>query len=166
MDLQEQARSVLSAVATEGTDQHCRELIGTLTEELLPMTAEHCACIRKALEDAGVAQRHELIKGWSSRHYIVQLYNDEGTLRLSMMSTASLNWLLPENRDNRSLSWEEIQYLKGQVGFANAWAVEVYPPDDDAVNVSNMRHIWLVEDVPFAWRRENKGFFHNRREVA
>lgn len=51
------------------------------------------------------------------------------------------------------ISWEEIQALKAQCGFGDRHAVEIYPSDEDVVNVANMRHIWVLDNpMPFAWR--------------
>ena len=37
-------------------------------------------------------------------------------------------------------------------------AVEVFPADDQVVNVANMRHLWVLpEPLPFAWE---KGLSH------
>lgn len=49
------------------------------------------------------------------------------------------------------ITWEEIQRIKRDIGFGPQHAVEIYPPDDDVVNVANMRHIWLVDAPAFAW---------------
>jgi hypothetical protein len=51
------------------------------------------------------------------------------------------------------ISWEELQRLKNQCGFADKDAVEIFPRHYDAVNVANMRHLWIMDDpVSFAWR--------------
>jgi hypothetical protein len=53
------------------------------------------------------------------------------------------------------ITWEQLQQIKRQVGYGEFDAVEVYPDDDDVVNVSNMRHLWILEpgSLPFAWRK-------------
>lgn len=50
------------------------------------------------------------------------------------------------------ITWDEIQKIKRDLGFGARDAVEVYPADSDVVNVANMRHIWLVDPLLFAWR--------------
>jgi hypothetical protein len=38
-------------------------------------------------------------------------------------------------------------------GFSGNWAVEVYPPEDEVVNVANMRHLWIIHKPEYGWRR-------------
>ena len=87
-------------------------------------------------------------KVWRSREFLVQLYNSRGHLRLSVNRTR----LLGNGRWDDGISWDELQRLKAEAGFGERWAVEVYPADDDVVNVANMRHLWLLAERPaFAW---------------
>lgn len=87
---------------------------------------------------------------WRSRDYLVQVYSaPEGCVcRLSINRTA-----LTGNGWSEDIPWTELQRLKGECGFGDAWAVEIYPPDRKVVNVAAMRHIFVVpvEFVPFAW---------------
>lgn len=51
------------------------------------------------------------------------------------------------------VTWDELQRLKGEAGYGRWDAVEVYPADQDIVNVANMRHLWVLGDeISFAWR--------------
>ncbi len=51
------------------------------------------------------------------------------------------------------VTWDELMAVKAEIGLAERWAVEVYPPDADVVNVANMRHLWLLDGRPiYAWR--------------
>ena len=51
------------------------------------------------------------------------------------------------------LSWDSLQLAKAVAGFGEHDAVEVFPRDDDIVNVANMRHLWVLKGfLPFAWR--------------
>lgn len=86
---------------------------------------------------------------WRSRHYLVQSYIEpNGIVRLSVLRTT----LLPSGEWDDGLTWDELQMIKRQVGFADAFAVEVYPRDKDIVNVANLRHLWiLTEPLAFAW---------------
>jgi hypothetical protein len=55
------------------------------------------------------------------------------------------------------ITWDELQAVKAQAGYADALAVEVYPPAADVVNVANMRHLWVYFDdlaLPFVWRKK------------
>lgn len=86
-----------------------------------------------------------------SRHFLVQVFAGEGPVvaRLSVNRTE-----LTGDRWSDNIAWDELQALKGQSGYPNQDAVEVYPRSGDVVNVANMRHLWVMrEPLPFAWRR-------------
>lgn len=93
---------------------------------------------------------------WESRDFLVQLYRDNGALRLSVNSTA------PSARDwADGIHWDTLQRIKHDVGYGDWWAVECYPPDEDLVDVGNLRHLWLLPEPPaFGWvkgSRRRKG---------
>lgn len=77
------------------------------------------------------------------------------TLRLTVVRAAGVSM------DGRGrvvyrdgITWDDLMQVKRDVGFANEWAVEVFPPDRDVVNVANMRHLWILPQAPaFAWRK-------------
>lgn len=51
------------------------------------------------------------------------------------------------------ITWDELMEVKRKCGFAMAHAVELYPMDNNIVNVANMRHLWILDYEPeFAWR--------------
>lgn len=53
------------------------------------------------------------------------------------------------------ISWDELQDIKNEIGFRDFCAVEIFPPEDDKVDVANMRHLWILEKSPeFVWRGE------------
>lgn len=88
---------------------------------------------------------------WRSRDFLVQVFAGSGPCkcRLSINRTT----LGKAGRWVEGISWDELQRLKRECGFANFDAVEVYPRDRDVVNVANMRHLWVLhEPLPFAWR--------------
>lgn len=89
---------------------------------------------------------------WRSRDFVVQLFADpSGKLRLSVNRTE----LDSTGRWKDGITWDDLQRLKGEAGFGQLQAVEIYPPDGDVVNVSNMRHLWLMaEPLPFAWKND------------
>ena len=50
------------------------------------------------------------------------------------------------------LSWDDLQWVKGALGFEEQEAIELYPPASRLVNDANMRHLWLLppgQVVPF-----------------
>ena len=53
------------------------------------------------------------------------------------------------------LKWDELQKVKADVGYADDYAIEIYPKDKDIVNDANMRHLWVFRDKPLniGWTR-------------
>lgn len=90
---------------------------------------------------------------WRSRDFLVQIFDEgEGRLRLSVNRTepTETGWA-------EGITWDDLQRLKREAGYADYPAVEVYPPDGDIVNVANMRHLWVfTKDFPASipmWRK-------------
>lgn len=91
-----------------------------------------------------------LLRVLRSRDFLVQIYSAPAPAiyRLSANRTS-----LDGSRWSDLITWDELQRLKREAGYSSMWAVEIYPPDDSAVNVANMRHLWLTLEAPaFAWR--------------
>jgi hypothetical protein len=85
---------------------------------------------------------------WRSRDYLVQVFRPDGQpVRLSICSTVLAN----DGSWKDGLTWDELQAVKYAVGFGSAWAVEIYPPELEVVNVANFRHLWIVPKPDFAW---------------
>ena len=92
---------------------------------------------------------------WRSRKYLVQGYRENnpafpGLVRLSICYTKMRTGGGWED----GLKWEELQQIKRDVGFGDWYGVEIYPPDQDVVNVANFRHLWLMPTaLPLGWKR-------------
>lgn len=88
-----------------------------------------------------------------SKKFLVQLYPvHDHMIRMSVCRCsvkASGDW-------NDAITWDELQRLKAEAGLGDRDAVEIYPKDNDVVNVANMRHLWVFKDgsIPFAWRKK------------
>jgi hypothetical protein len=90
-----------------------------------------------------------------NRKFLVQVFDEcRGAKRLTVSRT---EWDRDRQRWKEGISWDDLQRLKSEAGFAASWAVELFPPDDEVVNVASMRHLWLVGDAPaFAWRTQRR----------
>ena len=92
-----------------------------------------------------------LVRVLRSRDFLAQVFEPPHTsslarLSISRTTTAGDRW-------QDGISWDDLQRLKAEAGYADRDAVEVYPAQCDVVNVANMRHLWvLAEPLPFAWR--------------
>jgi hypothetical protein len=89
---------------------------------------------------------------WVSPDYLVQrTVQPDGQERLSINRTTRT----PDGaRWADGITWDELQAIKRHVGCGDCWAVEVYPPDAEVVDVANIRHLWLLpSDGPnIGWR--------------
>jgi len=88
---------------------------------------------------------------WRSSEFCCQVFPpQDGATRLSIMRTMIGNdgqWL-------DGITWDQLMRIKSDCGFRDYWAVEIFPPQDEVVNVANMRHLWVVSERPaFAWYR-------------
>lgn len=85
-----------------------------------------------------------------SCEFLVQIFSAKppSIARLSINRTA-----ITGTRWQDGISWDELQRIKNECGFANHDAVEVFPTADTVVNVANMRHLWVVEPgtLTFKW---------------
>jgi len=83
---------------------------------------------------------------YRSRHYLVQIYIEDnptypGLLRMSVCRSK----LEVGGRWQDGITWDELQSIKNEIGLGEFYAVEIYPPDRDVVNVANMRHLWILK---------------------
>ena len=86
-----------------------------------------------------------------SREFLVQEFDAPAPalVRLSVNRTS-----IAGDRWAENITWDEMQRLKAEAGYAKADAVEVFPAADDVVNVANMRHLWVMrEPLSFRWKR-------------
>jgi hypothetical protein len=84
-------------------------------------------------------------KAWISRHYLVQLWIEDNPVYPGLMRLAVIRSRLTGGRWADGITWDELQLIKREVGFGDWYAIEIYPPDARVVNVSNMRHLWLLK---------------------
>ena len=92
-----------------------------------------------------------LFKVWRSRGFIVQEYQEDKAIRLTVNRT-----VIDDKGDYvGGNTWEELQSLKHQCGYSDRCGVEIYPPDKDVMNVANMRHLWIPDDDPeYRWNKK------------
>lgn len=94
-----------------------------------------------------------IMRVFRSRDFLVQEYEPPSAHVIARLSICRTS--ISGNRWKDGIAWEELQRIKSEVGYGDADAVEIYPADDDVVNVANMRHLWVMAaPVPFAWRKK------------
>ncbi len=104
-------------------------------------------------EMSRLAPKNRPVRVWRSRRFLVQQFEigDEPT-RL----TVSVADLEAGGRWKSGISWDALQEIKSQCGFGDQEAVEVFPRDQDLVDVQNMRHVWILPEghgLTCFWRR-------------
>ena len=117
-------------------------------ETLVPMPKEQWP------EGFGQTLSIETIAVWRSKHFLVQyvLEKENYYSRLTVNRT-SLNAKGESWEDG--ITWDELMEIKRQCGFESSWAIEIYPPTHQVVNVANMRHLWLSAAAPAqAWTKK------------
>ena len=90
---------------------------------------------------------------WRSRDFLVQQFaaSAPAICRLSILRSS-----VKGDRWADGITWDDLQRLKAEAGFGDAWAVELFPADTEVVNVANIRHLWLLDAAPaFAWARSH-----------
>ncbi len=95
------------------------------------------------------------VEMWRSRNFLLQVFfAKDGIERLSVNRT---DWDSEKRSYAENITWDELQELKRQCGRGDKDAVEIYPRDKDLVNVSNMRHLWVMpQEIGFKWREKEK----------
>jgi hypothetical protein len=87
---------------------------------------------------------------YRNKNFLVQVVIEkERFIRITVNRTK----LLDNGDYEGGITWDELMDIKRQCGFKYENAVEVYPKDDNIVNVANMRHLWILkEELPFIWK--------------
>lgn len=99
--------------------------------------------------ESAASRAPNLLRVFRSRHFLVQEFvaPSPALVRLSVNRAA-----IAGDRWQDGISWEEMQAIKDQCGYADRDAVEVFPASVDVVNVANMRHLWVLsEPLSFKW---------------
>ncbi len=95
-----------------------------------------------------------IIRLYRSRDFMVQVYlvpGHENLIRLSIHRTEADS----TGNFKDGITWDQLQKIKNEIGYADNCAVEIFPPADDLVYDSNIRHLWVFknsEALTFMWR--------------
>ncbi len=81
---------------------------------------------------------------WRNRKFMVLVYPEkDGIERLTCFRTLMKD---DGSRFVDGITWDELQALKNECGRGDRWAMEIYPAEAKIVNVSNMRHLWVLPE--------------------
>ena len=88
-------------------------------------------------------------EAWRCQAYLVQVYKFDGGERITVSTTSvksakhkggGTDW-------EDKIPWDHLQAIKRQIGRGDRLAIEIYPHDWAVVNVANMRHLWIYDDL-------------------
>jgi hypothetical protein len=89
--------------------------------------------------------KEEILGAWKSKHFSAIAYPSQAqgvlcrlTVNRMAIDPATGLWL-------SGISWDELYRIKNECGFGAMDAVEVFPAENKLVNVSNMRHLWVMK---------------------
>jgi hypothetical protein len=92
------------------------------------------------------------VQAWRSRKYLVQLWDEPSEYQRMMRLSVCRVMQNANGRWQDGLTWDELQAIKREVGYGDWYAIEIYPRDEDVVNVANFRHLWLLPvPLPIGW---------------
>jgi hypothetical protein len=94
------------------------------------------------------------LRVWRNKDFLVQEFDE---LRAGgFVRRISVNRTMLDDRGSwvDGITWDQLQMIKNEIGYGTAWAIEIFPPFDQVVNVANMRHLWIVDKRPdVAWAK-------------
>lgn len=128
-----------------------REARAYLKVENRKFTARLEPLPRAAWEILAANQSRQVLAVYRSNRFLVTAYAEQaGLVRLSICRT-ELKPGTDEWMDG--ITWDEIWAIKHECGYGDWYGVEVYPRSIDLVNVSSMRHLWLMkEPLSIGWQ--------------
>ena len=92
-----------------------------------------------------------LTRAWVNTDFLVQYFEEPNKpFRLSVNRTKRL----PNGRWKDGITWDELMDIQRALGLSSVCAIEIFPPDEDIVNVANMRHLWIIDKPDFMWIRD------------
>jgi hypothetical protein len=115
--------------------------------------------LKEVTEDKWPAQYRDLfscpvLKVFRSEDYLVTVFEERPGVHRISACRAEIN---NDGSFKDGIEWMELQRLKNEAGYEAYDAVEIFPAQKDLVNVSNMRHLWVVLDcpeLPITWRNK------------
>lgn len=107
----------------------------------------------KAQVKGGAHPSKGFLEAYRNNKFLVQVFLENGITRISinrtMLEDDGIHW-------KQGITWDEIQNIKNEIGFADKCFVELYPAEKDVVDVANIRHIFIMDPAPvFMWRKDD-----------
>jgi hypothetical protein len=142
------SRKSIKKIKKDDAEAHMRQVVSGYGANLTEITGE-------PVHLAGQLQTgQECFRCWISRSFFVQAFQEpRSTIRLTVnrcQSGFGKGRLFADG-----ITWDELMDIKTQCGYGDRFAVEIYPEEKHAVNVSNMRHLWILsEPLLIGWQKD------------
>lgn len=116
------------------------------SEEMQQIPCEQWTSIHKSTKCKTLAL-------WRSKKFMAQVVQEpNGSIRISINRT-SIN---SKYQFIDGISWDDLQNIKNQIGFQDHDCIELYPAQEDVVNVANIRHLFVLPETSFYnWVKKN-----------
>lgn len=104
-----------------------------------------------------------LLRVLRSCDFLVQIYiaPEPALIRLSVNRTS-----IHGDSWTDKISWDDLQRIKAEAGYSDRDAVEIFPVQNDVVNVANMRHLWILRDkLSYAWRNSQDSIISKAQKL-
>lgn len=98
----------------------------------------------------------EVLDVWMSKDYIAILYRQ----LIDNQKRLTVNSLRKNGKDYKDgITWDELQRIKNECLGKEVWCIENYPAESKLINLSNQRHLFLLDEPPKA-RFPEKRFYN------
>ncbi len=90
---------------------------------------------------------------YRNRYFCVQIYEQGTWLRISV-NRAELD--VEKNTWKEGITWDQLMDIKDKLGYGDRDAIEIYPRNSDVVDVTNMRHLFILPEdhnIDCIWRK-------------
>jgi len=84
------------------------------------------------------------IRAFLSQKFLVQLYDASHQFQSMIRMSVSRSGIDESGKWADKITWDELNSIKQEIGFGSWYGMELYPRDQDIVNVANIRHLWLL----------------------
>lgn len=80
---------------------------------------------------------------WRSRDFVAQVVREpNGAIRIAVNRTR-----MNEDYDFADgISWDDLWRIKNEIGFSDRDCIEIYPAQEDIINVANIRHLFVLPE--------------------
>ena len=95
-----------------------------------------------------------IARAWKDNRYSVQLFHPVDAGHFGYVERLSIR----RHDEACEFPWDEIQAIKNRVCGDCREAIELFPVQDDVVDVANMCHLWVLPEgrtAPFGWRKKD-----------